>query len=76
MLHFVLPAELRVFVLEGVVTMRARGHDLFRLAAAQRFDIGLCALLKKELIPDPTRRITQCKSLPCPGRRNFTCFLE
>ena len=34
MLHFILAAELRVFVLERVVTMRARGHDLLHLAAA------------------------------------------
>ena len=76
MLHLVLPAELRVFVLEGVVTMRTRSHDLLHLAAVQRFDIGLCALLKKKLIPDPTRRITRAGLFLAQDGEIYTRFLE
>jgi hypothetical protein len=35
-LHFVVAAELRVFILERVVTMWARCHDLLHLAAGAR----------------------------------------
>ena len=38
MLHLVLAAELRVFILERVVTMWARGHDLLHLAADKCLD--------------------------------------
>src|ERR1041384_5427525 len=62
MRHLVLPAELRVFILERVVTMWARGHDVLRLVPGERLDIGLRELLKKELVADATRRIA-CRSL-------------
>ena len=76
MLHFVLPAELRVFVLEGVVTMRTRSHDPLHLAAVQRFDIGLCALLKKKLIPDSTRRIARAGLFLAEDGEIYSRFLE
>ena len=38
--HFVLPAEIGVLVLEGVVAMRARGDDLLHGVAAERLDVG------------------------------------
>src|ERR1043166_3646820 len=62
MRHLVLPAELPVFILERVVTMWARGHDVLRLVPGERLDIGLRQLLKKELVADATRRIA-CASL-------------
>ena len=57
MLHFVVAAELRVFILKRIVTMRTWCHDLLHLAAGKRFDIGACALLEKELVTDSARGI-------------------
>src|ERR1041385_6928897 len=76
MRHLVLPAELRVFILERVVTMWARGHDLFRLVTGERLDIGLRQLLKKELVADATRRITGAPLLFAEHGEVHPCLLE
>ena len=57
MSYLILTTELRIFVLESVITMRARGDDLAHISAAQGFDIRLRALLKKKLVADPSRRV-------------------
>ena len=57
MLHLVMATELRVFILERVVTVRARCHDLRHLVACKRLDIALRELLVKELITDSARGI-------------------
>src|SRR5439155_18446318 len=76
MLHFVLAAEVRVFVLERVVTMWARGHDLLCLVARQGLDIGLRKLLEQELIADPTRGIARAALLSAKHREIYFRFLE
>ena len=52
MLHLVITAELRVFILERVVTMWARRHNLLHPSAGKRLDICLGKLLKEEFITD------------------------
>src|ERR1051326_4867597 len=76
MRHFVLPAELRVFIPERVVTMWARGHDLFRLVTGERLDIGLRQLLKKELVADSTRGIAGAPLLFAEHGEVHSCLLE
>src|ERR1043166_9690875 len=76
MRHLVLPAELRVFILERVVTMWARGHDLFRFVTGERLDIRLRKLLKKKLVADATRRITGAPLLLAEHREVHSCLLE
>src|SRR6266849_3478435 len=76
MLYFVHSAELRVFILERVVTMRAWCHDLLRLVAGKRVDIGLRELLEKELIADSTRGIARTTFLSAEHREIYSCFLE
>ena len=76
MLHFVLAAELRVFVLERVITMGARGHDLLHLPTGKCLDIGLRELLEQELIADPTRRIAGATLLWAEHREIHSSFLE
>src|SRR5207248_7235446 len=58
MLHVVLTAALRVFILEGVVTMWARGHNLLPPPAGKRLDIRLGKLLKEEFTTDTPGGIT------------------
>ncbi len=76
MLHLVLAAELRVFILERVVTMRARCHDLLRLVARKRLDIGLCELLVKKLIADSTRGIAGTAFLRAEHSEIYLSFLQ
>ena len=76
MLHLVLPTELRVFILERVVTMRARCDDLLHLAAGKRLDIGLRTLLEKELIADSARRIAGATLLFAEHSEVHSCVLE
>ena len=75
-LHFVVPTELRVFIPERVVTMRARRHDLFHLAASKRLDIGLGTLLEKELIADSARGIAGATLLFAEHGEVHSCVLE
>ena len=56
--------------------MRTRCHDLLHLAAAQRFDIGLCALLEKELIADSTRGIARAGLFLAQHGEIYSRFLE
>jgi len=76
MLHLVLAAELRVFILERVVTMRARCHDLLRLVARKRLDIGLCELLVKDLIADATAGIARTAFLRADHSEIYLSFLQ
>ena len=76
MLHFVLATELRVFILERVVTMWARCDDLLHLVAGKRLDIGLCALLEKELIANSARGIAGASLLFAEHREIHSCLLE
>ena len=76
MLYFVLAAEVRVFVLERVVTMWAWCHDLLHLVARQGLDIGLRKLLEKELIADSTRGIAGATFLRPQDGEIQSHFLE
>jgi hypothetical protein len=76
MLHLVVAAELRIFILQCVVTMRTRCHDLLRLMAGKRLDIGLRKLLVKKLIADSTRRIARYSFPSRPALRNLLGFLQ
>src|SRR6266446_8410192 len=76
MLHLVMAAELRVFILERVVTMWTRGHDLLCVVARQGLDIGLRKLLEQELIADPTRWIARATLLFAQHGEIQSCFLE
>src|SRR5439155_11077999 len=76
MLHFVLPTELRIFILERVVTMWARCHDLLHLPTSKRLDIGPCALLEKELVADSARRIAGASLLFAEHCEVHSCLLE
>src|SRR5438876_11940114 len=76
MLYFVRSAEFRVFILERVVTMWARCHDLLHLMAGKRLDIGLRELLEKELIADSTRGIARTTFLSAKHREIYPCFRE
>src|SRR5947208_2720287 len=57
MLDLIFTAKLRILVLERVMTVRTRGHDLPYFAASESGDIGLSAFLKKKLIANPARGI-------------------
>src|SRR5882724_12935923 len=76
MLHFVVPADLRVFILERVVTMWAWCHDLLHVAAGKRLHVGLCALLEKELVADSARRIAGASLLFAEHGEVHSCVLE
>src|SRR5205814_8558098 len=76
MLHLVLPTELRVFILERVVTMWARRHDLLYLATAKGLDIDLRALLEEKFVADAARGIARATLLFAEHREIHSCFLE
>src|SRR5712692_7857759 len=76
MLYFVRSAELRVFILERVVTMWAWCHDLLHVMAGKRLDIRLRGLLEKELIADSTRGIARTTLLWAEHREIHPSFLE
>ena len=76
MLHFVMPTELRVFVLECVVTMWAWCDDLLHFAARKRLDVDLCALLEKELIANSARGIAGASFLFSEHGEVHSCVLE
>ena len=75
-LHFVMATELRVFILERVVTMWAWCHDLLHLAAGKRLHVGLCALLEKELIANSARGIAGASLLSSEHGKVHSCVLE
>src|SRR5437764_14742792 len=76
MLHFILSPELRVFILERVVTMRARCDDLPNFAAGERLDIGPCAFLEKELVTDSPRGVAGARLLFAEHREVHSCLPE
>src|SRR5436190_3533253 len=76
MLQFVVAAELRVFILERVVTMWAWCHDLLYVAAGKRLHVGLCALLEKELVADSARGIAGASLLFSEHGEVYSCVLE
>ena len=57
MLHLIMATKLRILILERVMTMRTRSHNLLRLGPAEGSDIRLRSFLEKKLIPDSAGRI-------------------
>src|SRR6267378_5610581 len=76
MLHLVMATELCVFILERVVTVRARCHDFLHLVSRKRLDIALRKLLIKKLIADSTRGITGTRFLCAEHGEINLCLLQ
>src|SRR5262249_18475358 len=76
MLHFVVAAKLRIFVLERIVTMRTWCHDLLHPPAGKCFDIGACSLLEKELVTDSARGIAGASLLFTEHGEVHSCVFE
>src|SRR5437868_14373512 len=76
MLHVVLTPEPRVFILERVVTMWARCHNLLNPPAGKRLNIRLRELLKEELITDAPRGIARARLLGAEHRKTHAGVLE
>ena len=49
--------EMRILVLQGVVTMRASGHYLFNAVFFNNFDVAFSELLKEVLVTQTTGRV-------------------
>jgi hypothetical protein len=60
---FIVSAELRVFVLQGVVTVRAVNDDLLELVIRHHLHVSRHQGLRKILVAHPARGITTMDSL-------------
>src|SRR5215813_4716771 len=74
MLDLIMPAKLRVLILQGVMTVRAGSNDLSDLCSGQGRDIRLRAFLEEKLISYPARGIAGARFFFSKDGKVHPCF--